>query len=270
MPLRSLLVTPRRGKRVNVAHGDARRNRAAWDAGSDDYQREHGRGIAGDKALAWGLWRIPERELNVLGDVRGRDILELGSGAAQWSIALAAKGARPVALDVSHRQLAHARKAAARRRRRVPVVEAAAESLPFRDGSFDVVFCDYGGMSFADPALTVPEAGRVLRPDGLLAFSTTTPFLFVCWPSDSHSVTRTLRKSYFGMRRGPWPDGTVDYQLPYGEWIRTFVRSGFVIEDLIEVRPPHGARTSFPGRPLSWARRWPAEMIWKVRNAPHP
>lgn len=245
---------------------DARRNRVAWEEGSDDYQRRHGLALSRDKALAWGLWRIPESELNVLGNVRGKRTLELGSGAAQWSIALAAQGARPVALDVSHRQLVHARKAAAAARRKVDVVQAAAEYLPFADASFDVVFCDYGGMSFADPALTVPEAARVLREGGLLAFSTTTPFLFVCWPSDSHSVTRTLHSSYFGMRRGPWTDDTVDYQLPYGEWIRLFVSNGLAVEDLIEVRPPRGARSTFRGRPLSWARRWPAEMIWKVRK----
>jgi SAM-dependent methyltransferase len=259
----------RRGERQTFRDlSDARRNRRAWDAGSDDYQKEHGPALAREDALAWGLWRIPERDLKVLGSLRGKRVLELGSGAAQWSIALAGRGAKPVALDVSHRQLLHARKGAAARRRRLPLVQAAAECLPFGDGSFDVVFCDYGGMSFADPALTVPEAARVLRPGGLLAFSTTTPFLFVCWPSDSHSVTRKLHSSYFGMRRGPWPaDDTVDYQLPYGEWIRLFVRHGLVVEDLIEVRPPKGARSSFPGRPLSWARRWPAEMIWKVRKA---
>ncbi len=59
--------------------------------------------------MAWGVWQIPEKELGVLGDVRGRDILELGCGAAQWSIALAKAGANPVGLDISENQLAHAR-----------------------------------------------------------------------------------------------------------------------------------------------------------------
>ena len=36
---------------------------------------------------AWGVWQIPESELHVLGDVRGRDVLELGCGAARWSCA---------------------------------------------------------------------------------------------------------------------------------------------------------------------------------------
>ena len=40
------------------------------------------------------MWQLPESELRVLGDVSGRDVLEFGCGAAQWSIALAAQGAR--------------------------------------------------------------------------------------------------------------------------------------------------------------------------------
>jgi SAM-dependent methyltransferase len=149
-------------------------------------------------------------------------------------------------------------------------VQADAEFLPFRDESFDIVFSDYGAMSFADPLITVPEVARVLRDGGLLAFLTTTPFLAVCWPDTEDEVTTTLHYPYFGMHRSVWsPDDTVDFQLPYGEWIRLFRANGLAIEDLIEVQPPSRARTSFPGRPLKWARRWPAEMIWKVRKETH-
>jgi SAM-dependent methyltransferase len=246
---------------------DARRNQRAWDDDSDSYQREHGRMLRGERALAWGIWRIPERELRVLGNVRGKRVLELGCGAAQWSLALAARRAQPVGLDNSFKQLLHAQASIKSSRRRLPLVQADAEFLPFKEDSFDVVFCDYGAMSFADPALTVPEVARVLRHGGVLAFSTTTPFLNACWPDGSDNVTRTLHNPYFGMRRAEWSaDETVDFQLPYGEWIRLFRSNGLVVEDLLEIRPPSGARTTFPGRPLSWARRWPAEMIWKVRK----
>ena len=56
------------------------------------------------------MWQIPEAELQVLGDVSGKDVLELGCGAAQWSISLAGLGARPVGLDLTPRQLEHARR----------------------------------------------------------------------------------------------------------------------------------------------------------------
>ena len=43
--------------------------------------------------------------------------------------------------------------------------------------------------------------------------------------------------------------------------------NGFVVEDLIELRPPGDATTTYPEYvPHGWARRWPAENIWKVRK----
>ena len=84
-----------------------RHNREFWDADADDYQAVHG-GDLSARALAWGAWRIPEAELGVLGDVGGLDVLELGCGAGQWSIALAARTARSVGLDQSIGQLKHA------------------------------------------------------------------------------------------------------------------------------------------------------------------
>ncbi len=39
--------------------------------------------------------------------------------------------------------------------------------------------------------------------------------------------------------------GTVDFQLPYGEWIRCFRRHGLVVDDLVELRAPKQAATSY-------------------------
>jgi SAM-dependent methyltransferase len=91
-------------------------NRAYWDRTSDEYQDRH-REFIGRPEPRWGVWQIPEVELQVLGDVEGKDVLELGCGAAQWSILLAKQGARPVGLDNSERQLEHAREARPGRRR---------------------------------------------------------------------------------------------------------------------------------------------------------
>jgi hypothetical protein len=55
--------------------------------------------------------------------------------------------------------------------------------------------------------------------------------------------------------------------LPYGEWIRLFRANGLVVEDLVELRPPEGATTTYTEfTSYEWARRWPAEQIWKVRK----
>ena len=191
--------------------------------------------------------RSPNRSCSVLGDVAGKDILEFGCGAAQWSIALAKRGARPVGLDLSARQLEHARRLMAEAGVDFPLVEASAEAVPLPDASFDIVFCDHGAMTFADPYRTVPEAARLLRPGGLFAFSHHSPIETICWPLDAEEVGDRLALDYFGMHA--IDDGEdISFQLPYGEWIRLFRANGFVVEDLIEPRPGGRRHELLPGR----------------------
>jgi SAM-dependent methyltransferase len=238
------------------------RNRAAWNATSDEYQDQNGPQLADSGGMAWGVWQIPEAELGVLGDVRGRDILEFGCGAGQWSIALAQAGARPVGLDLSERQLQHARRLMAEAGVTFPLVHASAESVPLPDASFDIIFCDHGAMSFADPYRTVPEVARLLRSGGRFAFSHLTPIVSIAWALDAAEVGDRLVNDYFGMHSTD--DGeTVDFNLPYGEWIRLFRRNGFVIEDLLELRPAPDAISTYRSESeRDWSRRWPHESIW--------
>ncbi|HKH13991.1 MAG TPA: class I SAM-dependent methyltransferase, partial [Solirubrobacterales bacterium] len=163
-------------------------------------------------------------------------MLELGCGAAQWSISLAGLGARPVGLDLSPRQLEHARRAMADAGVEFPLVEASAEEVPLRDGSFDIVFCDHGAFNFADPRRLVPECSRLLRRGGLLAFSMPSPILDIFWNEQREEVDERPQNDYFELRRFEGDEG-VNFQLPYGEWIRLFNANDLAIEDLIELRP---------------------------------
>lgn len=243
------------------------KNKAMWEATSDTYEQEHAKALEGKNALSWGLWRIPEAELRVLGNVAGKDILEFGCGAARWSIALARLGARPVGIDISSHQLAHARRLMTEAGVNFPLIEGSAEAVPLPDAGFDIVFCDWGAMTFCDPYHTVPEATRLLRPGGLFAFSCATPIQVICTDVKTDRIERHLVNDYFSLRRLEWPD-SVDFQLPYGEWIRLFRRNGLVIEDLIETRPAPGATSTYRSEEESeWARHWPMENIWRLRKA---
>ena len=147
------------------------------------------------------------------------------------------------------------------------LVHASAEHVPLPDQSFDVVFCDHGAMSWADPYKTVPEAARLLRPGGLLAFSQTSALAIICSNEETDVVGPKLERDYFGLHRLD-EDEAFTYQLQYGAWIRLLGSNGFVVEDLIEPRPaPDAISTYWEESELDWARRWPSESIWKARKA---
>ena len=211
------------------------------------------------------MWRIADDDLGVVGDTDGLDVLEYGCGGAQWSIALARDGARPVGLDQSRAQLRHARRGMRAAGVNFPLVCASGARVPLARAAFDLVFCDHGAMSFCDPEATVPEVVRLLRPGGRLAFCHTTPWLYLTWDDDRERASRRLRHPYFGIRVFDAAEGTVDFQLPTGTWIRLFRRHGLVVDDLVELRAPKGATSTFDWDP-KWARRWPAEQIWVLRK----
>jgi SAM-dependent methyltransferase len=237
------------------------KNRAFWNGISGSYQAAHGAAL-GHAPMAWGVWRMPESELGVLGQVEGRHVLELGCGAAQWTIALADVGAWAVGVDLSDRQLHRARALSPT----IPLVHGSAERLPFRSELFDVVFCDHGAMVFAPPQATVPEASRVLKRNGLFAFCMSSPIRDICYDPASNTVASKLTSNYFSL--SAFDDGaSIEYQMPYGEWIRLFRRHELDVEDLIELRPADDATTTFADFvPVTWARQWPAEHIWKLRK----
>jgi hypothetical protein len=64
-------------------------------------------------------------------------------------------------------------------------------------------------------------------------------------------------------RAGP-PE--VEFHLGYGDWIRLLRANGLEVVDLIEVQAPYGARSPQDLVDPEWARRYPAEEIWRARN----
>ncbi|GGR65535.1 class I SAM-dependent methyltransferase [Streptomyces roseolus] len=235
-------------------------NRRLWNRISGAYQRAHDPKIGAAPRL-WGMYSVPDARLGALGDVRGKRVLELGCGAGQWSRVLAAEGASVVGIDLSEAQLAAARDAMGDVRH--PLVQGAAERLPFADGSFDLVFCDFGGLSWAPPRLAVPQAARVLRPGGRLVFNVASPWFEACYDEAAERVTTTLQKPYFGLDAVDEGGGATSYQLTYGDWVRVLRGAGLVIDDLIEPRPDAGTPNGYNETdPPDWAHHWPAELLW--------
>lgn len=221
-----------------------RANRRDWDAYADEYQSTHGE-FLGDTGFIWGPEGLDEADARVLGDVAGRDVLEVGCGAAQCSRWLVVHGARAVGVDLSHRQLQHGRRIDAETATPVPCVCATATLLPFPDASFDVAFSAFGALQFvSDARSAVREVARVLRPGGVFAFSITHP---VRWsmPDDPGQEGLVVTSSYFD--RTPYVEqddaGAVTYAEHHrtlGDWVSILDAAGFSITGLLEPEWPEG------------------------------
>jgi ubiquinone/menaquinone biosynthesis C-methylase UbiE len=181
--------------------------------------------------------------------VAGLDVVELGCGTAYNSAWLARRGARPVGIDNSPAQLATARRMQQQFGLQFPLHLGNAEKTGFPDASFDLVVSEYGASIWCDPYLWVPEAARLLRSGGNLVFLVNSVLLMVCTPIDADSDTpaaECLERPYFGMQRFEWRDGSVNFYLSHGDWIRLLRSNDFEIHDMIEIQAPAGATTSFP------------------------
>jgi len=218
---------------------------------------------------SWGVFGVRETELRLLpADLRGVDAVELGCGTAYVSAWLSRRGASPVGVDPTPGQLRIARACQAEYGLSFPLVLAAAENVPLRDAAFDLVISEYGAAIWADPFRWVPEAARLLRPGGELVFLGNSTLLMLCVPDiDGLPASELLLRPQFGMYRFEWPDDpTVEFHLSPGEWIQLLRANQFVVEQLIEVRPPVGATSSYPFVTAEWARRWPCEEVWRARR----
>jgi SAM-dependent methyltransferase len=245
------------------------RNRARWDQWASDYEEPGRRNWSSDEP-SWGIWGVPESHVQILpADVAGFDVIELGCGTGYVSAWLARRGAHPVGIDNSQAQLATAKRFQREFGLEFPLLHGNAEDVPLPDQSFDLAISEYGASIWCDPYRWIPEAARLLRPAGRLIFYVNAPLLMLCThdEEDLPAEDRLLRP-YFGMHRFEWPgDDSVEFHLPHGEMLGLLQRSGFEIEELIEIRPPDGSVTRYPHVTLEWAQRWPCEEAWKVRKA---
>jgi hypothetical protein len=87
---------------------------------------------------------------------------------------------------------------------------------------------------------------------------------------EGEKATQSLQRPHFGMHRFDNTDdgtGSVEFHIPHGEMIRLLRRSGFEVEDLVEVGAPADAVSAgYQMATPEWAHRWPNEQAWIARK----
>ena len=208
------------------------KNREGWNNISRKYQENNQISV---EEVHYGPSAPGENELQLLGNVQGLSILELGCGGGQNSISLAKQGATQViGVDLSEVQLEHARKLAESEGVSVRFLQGNMEVLDFLESnSFDLVISSHAIGYVEDLNAVIAETARVLRPTGFLVFCVGHPIRNVVGDALEEGKLELLR-NYFDKEREKWDwdydDGT------HG----TFESANWKLSDLINGIIDHG------------------------------
>lgn len=212
------------------------------------------------EGVRWGLFG---RADSVLPPLAGKVVVELGAGTAFFSAALSRAGAIPIAVDLNEDQLATAAQCQHSFDLPFPLVQADAVRLPLRDDCADLVVSDHGASVWCDPTQWVPQAARVLRPGGVLAFLVNSVLSTLCVP-DVGPATTQLQRPYGALGRMIF-DG-IEYHPSHADWIAVLRANGFVVEALHELTQDTPNQQDFYEiTDDQWAQQWPAEDLWVAR-----
>ena len=266
LPLRKWLLNLLRPEAEGAAEVDVR---AAWNAIAAAYQARHN--ISTD-IVHYGPCAPSEDQLQLVGDVRGKRVLEIGCGGGQCAIAFAKRGALAVGKDLSDEQVAFARELAAREGVEARFYQGSVEDLSeFPDASQDVVFSAYALGYVADVAGCFSEVRRVLKPGGVFVFSDDHPLANVL---SEEGPPWVVERSYWdGEQVWRWEKDEPkplmrSYCRPVSDIFQHLVEAGFVVERILEPQPAEDARrTGFPElRPEARDKLVPTTIIFKARR----
>jgi ubiquinone/menaquinone biosynthesis C-methylase UbiE len=222
---------------------------ASWDDLSNWYDAKQGE--TGD---LWHRALIDPPVLQLVGDVRGKDVLDLGCGNGYLSRRMAREGARVTAVDSSERMIQKAKKHDPENKLEISYICSSANRLSsIPNESFEIIFANMSLMDIEDAAGAISEVGRVLKKGGKFVSSISHP-CFDNGPSSGWLIERSLldSKVYRRIRAYietfsdeiPWkvsPAGerrfTTAYHRPLSWYARMLAQSGLAIIALEEPEP---------------------------------
>lgn len=222
--------------------------RDAWNQISQHYQTRY---QIGTSKIHYGPLCPSEDELNLLGKVNGKRVLELGSGAAQNSIYLAKQGANATAIDISDAQLDHGRALAVENNVRVTFMQSAFNEFKNRVGNskYDAVLSVYALQycrSVVEMRKVMKDISSVLKENGILIFSLDHPVRAHGYWQVVKNKDSFLFDNYFDRSTKKWnysfPEGNVAPEMTGSfktleDYIMSVIDAGLNIEKLLEPEP---------------------------------
>lgn len=220
----------------------------------DAYQNSPAGGTAYDAHAAWyenfvgaPLFTdlIYPAVLQLVGDVRGRQVCDIACGTGAVSRELVRRGARVTAVDLSLPQLHIACEHEAQEPLGVTYVHADAQTLRLVDQAFGVVTCCHGLTDIPDLEATIHTVRRLLRPRGCFVFSIPHPCFQTPhyeWTTLEDGRTGQVLTGYFD--EGFWRSANREgiryrvgaYHRSLSTYLNALTQAGFTLDQLDEPR----------------------------------
>ena len=219
-------------------------SRDAWNQVAGAYQERYD---IQTKRIHYGPLCPSEDVLQLLGDLEGAVLFELGSGAGQNAIVAAKQKARATAFDISNKQLEHGKKLAAAERVDVTFVEAS--FLDFSNRGYtnqaDIVLSVYAlqyCQGIEQMGIVFKAVYEALKPGGRFVFSLDHPIrAHGWWEQDKFVIDR-----YFDHDVKEWlyrfPEAKLAVPMSgtfktLSDYFQALTSAGFAVRQILEPEP---------------------------------
>ncbi len=215
-----------------------------WDRIAASYQKRYSVAIS---PIVYCPFGPTEKELNLLGDLAGKKVIDIGAGACQRAIYLAKEGADLTAFDISKNQLKIGRRLAKKEGVKIKTIQGDFQDIAqsFEKETFDAgysIFAVQYARNIDVLAKTFRGINSILKSGGIFAFSMDHPCRKGYWDEQG----RFIFDNYFDKSENQW-----DYAFPetgvsakfrgscwtVGDMVNAFIESGFSLEKLLEPEP---------------------------------
>jgi ubiquinone/menaquinone biosynthesis C-methylase UbiE len=216
--------------------------RKSWDRIAEHYNDRY---AISCEVVHYGPLCPGEDGLRLMGDIRGKKVIDMGCGGGQNAVALAKMGARVTAVDLSSGQIKRAERLSLEEKVSIRFRRSDIAELPFiENGSLDIALsaCAISFIERID--LVFAEARRILKPNGMFILSDMNPLQYLLDETEGGVAfnNRYLQRSL--PVNWTWEFEKLDhaprfrhYVRPLSLYINSLIDAGLAVNKVLEPEP---------------------------------
>lgn len=204
-----------------------------WEETSENYQKK---AKIHTRSAHYGPFAPDENKLRLLGNVKGKKILELGCGGGQCSIAFAKQGALATGIDLSEEQLKYAKNLSEKENVKVNFIHGSFQDLSnLKTSDYNIIFSAFAFQYSPNLDKLFKQINRLLKKKGTFIFSFDHPFYSIIEPKTQkvirkYSNAKFVEEEFWGGKKHKF----VGFSRKIGDVYSSLLNAGFFVERIIE------------------------------------